>query len=101
PNVSVEGSPVSRAEVDVVLCNKHSGPQLIAQGSETVFVNGHPAARIGDKTVCGATIKDGASTVFFGSGQATVLEIQDEFSGWQKALLIAVEFLVPPTRGLF
>ncbi|MEI7252153.1 AHH domain-containing protein, partial [Pectobacterium versatile] len=82
-------------------CTKHSGPQLIAQGSETVFVNGHPAARIGDKTVCGATIKDGASTVFFGSGQATVLEIQDEFSGWQKALLIAVEFLVPPTRGLF
>ncbi|RUR87290.1 type IV secretion protein Rhs [Pectobacterium versatile] len=101
PNVSVEGSPVSRAEVDVVLCTKHNGPQLIAQGSETVFVNGHPAARIGDKTVCGATIKDGASTVFFGSGQATVLEIQDEFSGWQKALLIAVEFLVPPTRGLF
>ncbi|WP_205624388.1 RHS repeat-associated core domain-containing protein [Pectobacterium carotovorum] len=101
PNVSVEGSPVSRAEVDVVICTKHNGPQLIAQGSETVFVNGHPAARIGDKTVCGATIKDGASTVFFGSGQATVLEIQDEFSGWQKALLIAVEFLVPPTRGLF
>ncbi|WP_080765690.1 AHH domain-containing protein [Pectobacterium brasiliense] len=101
PNVSVEGSPVSRAEVDVVACTKHSGPQLIAQGSETVFVNGHPAARVGDKTVCGATIKDGASTVFFGSGQATVLEIQDEFSGWQKALLIAVEFLVPPTRGLF
>ncbi|ACX86474.1 YD repeat protein [Pectobacterium parmentieri WPP163] len=101
PNVSVEGSPVSRAEVDVVLCTKHNGPQLIAQGSETVFVNGHPAARIGDKTVCGATIKDGAATVFFGSGQATVLEIQDEFSGWQKALLIAVEFLVPPTRGLF
>ncbi|APS30710.1 PAAR domain-containing protein [Pectobacterium brasiliense] len=101
PNVSVEGNPVSRAEVDVVLCTKHNGPQLIAQGSETVFVNGHPAARIGDKTVCGATIKDGASTVFFGSGQATVLEIQDEFSGWQKALLIAVEFLVPPTRGLF
>ncbi|MCL6318242.1 type IV secretion protein Rhs [Pectobacterium atrosepticum] len=101
PNVSVEGNPVSRAEVDAVACTKHSGPQLIAQGSETVFVNGHPAARIGDKTVCGATIKEGASTVFFGSGQATVLEIQDEFSGWQKALLIAVEFLVPPTRGLF
>ncbi|MEH0834673.1 PAAR domain-containing protein, partial [Pectobacterium cacticida] len=101
PNVSVEGNPVSRAEVDAVACTKHSGPQLIAQGSETVFVNGHPAARIGDKTVCGATIKEGASTVFFGSGQATVLEIQDEFSGWQKALLIAVEFLVPPSRGLF
>ncbi|WP_420064557.1 RHS repeat-associated core domain-containing protein [Pectobacterium colocasium] len=101
PNVFVEGNKVSRAKVDAVLCTKHNGPQLIAQGSETVFVNGHPAARIGDKTVCGATIKDGASTVFFGSGQATVLEVQDEFSGWQKALLIAVEFLVPPTRGLF
>ncbi|RBP64126.1 YD repeat-containing protein [Brenneria salicis ATCC 15712 = DSM 30166] len=100
-NVFVEKKPVSRATMDTVACTKHNSPQLIAQGSETVYVNGAPAARIDDKTVCGATIKEGAATVFFGSGQATHLEIADEFSWWEKALLIAVEFLVPPSRGMF
>ncbi|AFI90760.1 RHS repeat-associated core domain-containing protein [Pectobacterium parmentieri] len=99
--VFVEGNPVSRAEIDAVKCAKHNGPQLIAQGSETVFVEGYYAARVDDKAVCGATIKEGASTVFFGSGQASPLKVQEEFSGWQKALLIAVEFLVPPSKGLF
>jgi len=100
PNVFAEKKPISRAEVDTVACTKHNSPQLIAQGSETVYVNEHPAARIDDQTVCGATIKEGASTVFFGSGQQTCLEIADEFSWWEKAILIAVEFLVPPSRGL-
>ncbi|MBI0496241.1 PAAR domain-containing protein, partial [Pectobacterium parmentieri] len=99
--VFAEGNPVSRAEIDAVLCDKHNGPQLIAQGSATVFVEGYHAARVDDKTVCGATIKEGASTVFFGSGQASPLKVEDEFSGWQKALILAVEFLMPPSRGLF
>ncbi|MEH6370447.1 DNA/RNA non-specific endonuclease [Pectobacterium carotovorum] len=99
--VFAEKQAISRAEVDTVACTKHNSPQLIAQGSETVYVNGSPAARIDDKTVCGATIKEGASTVFFGSGQQTCLEMSDEFSWWEKALLIAVEFLVPPSRGMF
>ncbi|MGM3169505.1 DUF6531 domain-containing protein, partial [Dickeya chrysanthemi] len=99
-NVFVEKQPVARATKDTVACTKHNSPQLIAQGSESVFVNDAPAARIDDKTVCGATIKEGASTVFFGSGQGTYLEIADEFSWWEKALLIAVEFLVPPSRGM-
>lgn len=99
--VFVEGNPVSRAEIDAVLCEKHSGPQLIAQGSETVFVEGYHAARVEDKAVCGAIVKEGASTVFFGSGQASPLSVQDAFSVWEKALIIGVEFLVPPSRGLF
>ncbi|NPE61488.1 type IV secretion protein Rhs, partial [Dickeya dadantii] len=99
-NVFVEKQPVARATKDTVACTKHNSPQLIAQGSESVFVNDAPAARIDDKTVCGATLKEGASTVFFGSGQGTYLDIADEFSWWEKALLIAVEFLVPPSRGM-
>ncbi|MCE9732383.1 RHS repeat-associated core domain-containing protein [Pectobacterium sp. IFB5596] len=99
--VFAEGNPVSRAKIDAVLCDKHNGPQLIAQGSATVFVEGYHAARVGDKTVCGATIKEGASTVFFGSGQESPLKVEDEFSGWEKALILAVEFLMPPSRGLF
>ncbi|NAS62309.1 type IV secretion protein Rhs, partial [Pseudomonas syringae pv. actinidiae] len=100
-NVFVEKQPVARATKDTVACTRHNSPQLIAQGSESVFVNDAPAARIDDKTVCGATLKEGASTVFFGSGQGTYLDIADEFSWWEKALLIAVEFLVPPSRGMF
>ncbi|MFP1830945.1 PAAR domain-containing protein, partial [Lonsdalea quercina] len=100
-NVFVERLPASRAEVDTVKCKKHNSLQPIAQGSDTVYVNQHAAARIDDKTVCGATLKEGASTVYFGAGQQTLLAIQDEFSWWEKGLLIAVAFLVPPSRGLF
>ncbi|WP_275385827.1 PAAR domain-containing protein [Xenorhabdus bovienii] len=96
----IEGKPAARATVDMAKCSKHPAPPLIAQGSESVFINGQPAARVGDKLVCGAAIKGGASKVFIGSGQGTYLEIEEEFSGWQRALLVAVEFLVPPTRGL-
>ncbi|WP_275377682.1 RHS repeat-associated core domain-containing protein [Xenorhabdus bovienii] len=99
-NVMIEGKPAARATVDMAKCSKHPAPPLIAQGSESVFINGQPAARVGDKLVCGAAIKGGASKVFIGSGQGTYLEIEEEFSGWQRALLVAVEFLVPPTRGL-
>ncbi|MFP1747744.1 PAAR domain-containing protein, partial [Lonsdalea quercina] len=65
-NVFVEKLPASRAEVDTVACTKHNSPQPIAQGSDTVYVNQHAAARIDDKTVCGGTLKEGASTVYFG-----------------------------------
>ncbi|MEX0444580.1 PAAR domain-containing protein, partial [Xenorhabdus sp. SGI246] len=98
-NVLIEGKEAARATVDLAKCSKHP-PPLIAQGSESVFINGEPAARVNDKLVCGSTIKSGASTVFIGSGQGTYLEVQEEFSGWQRALLIAVEFLVPPSRGI-
>ncbi|MBI6547643.1 PAAR domain-containing protein, partial [Xenorhabdus lircayensis] len=99
PNVIIEGKPAARTTVDLAVCSKHP-PPLIAQGSESVFINDQPAARVDDKLVCGATIKGGASTVFIGSGQGTYLEVEEEFSGWQRALLIAVEFVVPPSRGL-
>ncbi|WP_208605098.1 PAAR domain-containing protein, partial [Xenorhabdus eapokensis] len=99
PNVLIEGKAAARSTVDLAACSKHP-PPLIAQGSESVFINGQPAARKGDKLVCGATIKSGAGKVFIGSGQGTYLEIEEEFSGWQRALLIAVEFVVPPSRGL-
>ncbi|WP_445375859.1 PAAR domain-containing protein [Photorhabdus tasmaniensis] len=99
PNVFIEGKAAARATVDTAGCNKHPAPPLIAQGSETVFINGFPAARVDDKLVCGATIKAGAKTVFIGSGQGTYLAVAEEFSAWQRAILMAVEFLVPPSRG--
>ncbi|WP_238591655.1 MULTISPECIES: PAAR domain-containing protein [Photorhabdus] len=99
PNVFIEGKAAARATVDTAGCNKHPAPPLIAQGSETVFINGAPAARTDDKLACGATIKAGAKTVFIGSGQGTYLAIAEEFSAWERALLMAVEFLAPPSRG--
>ncbi|WP_431222844.1 PAAR domain-containing protein [Serratia sp. L9] len=100
PNVYIEGKQAARAIVDVVACTKHSSPQKIAQGSESVFINDQPAARVGDKVTCGGTIKEGARSVYVGSGQGSYLEIEEEFSWWEKAILVAVEFLVPPSRGM-
>jgi RHS repeat-associated protein len=100
PNVYIEGKQAARAIVDMVACAKHSSPQKIAQGSESVFINEQPAARVGDKITCGGTIKEGARSVYFGSGQGSYLEIEEEFSWWEKAILVAVEFLVPPSRGM-
>ena len=100
-NVFIEKKPAARAMVDIVTCGKHGPvPPIIAQGSETVFVNGSPLARYGDKVTCGATIKSGAKTVFAGSGQGTYLEVAEEFSLLERAILIGVEFLVPPSMGL-
>ncbi|WP_246593415.1 RHS repeat-associated core domain-containing protein [Photorhabdus akhurstii] len=99
PNVFIEGKPAARATTDIAACSQHPAPPLIAQGSETVFINGSPAARVDDKLACGATIKSGAKTVFIGSGQGTYLAVAEEFSAWERAILMAVEFLVPPSRG--
>ncbi|EPD6619746.1 PAAR domain-containing protein, partial [Salmonella enterica subsp. enterica] len=90
----------SSAKDDTVQCGDHPlKPPRIAEGSDSVFINGQPAARKGDKTECGAQIKQGASTVFIGVGTAQYLNVAEEFSWWQRAILIAVEFLVPPGRG--
>ena len=99
-NVYIEGKKAARAIVDKVACVKHSAPSLIAQGSESVFINDQPAARVGDKVTCGGTIKEGARSVYVGSGQGSYLDIAEEFSWWEKAILIAVEFLIPPSRGM-
>ena len=101
PNVFVEGLMSARAKDDTVACVKHSPPPPIAQGSDTVYINDQPAVRIDDKTACGAPIKQGAKTVYIGGNTTTVMDIADEFSFWEKALIIGVEFLIPPSRGFF
>lgn len=98
PNVLVNNKSLAMADLPLSIgCTRHSPPPQIAQGSETVFVNGKPVAREGDKTECGATIDKGSPNVFFGSGQKTYVDIKSEFTDWQRALLIGVEFIVPPT----
>jgi uncharacterized Zn-binding protein involved in type VI secretion len=49
----------------------------IAEGSAKVRINRRPAARVGDKVVCGAEITRGHPTVRIGGGKASVLAIDD------------------------
>ena len=98
PNVLVNNKPLALAQLPLsVGCTRHSPPPQIAQGSETVSANGKPVARKGDKTECSATIAEGSPNVFFGSGQGTYVDMKPEFTGFQRALLIGIEFIIPPT----
>ncbi|MGF7432119.1 PAAR domain-containing protein [Pasteurella bettyae] len=98
PNVLVNNKPLAIADLPLsVGCTRHSPPPKIAQGSETVFANNKAVARKGDKTECSAIIAEGSQNVFIGSGQGNYVEMQPEFNGFQRALLIGVEFIVPPT----
>jgi uncharacterized Zn-binding protein involved in type VI secretion len=48
-------------------CVTHPGHQdVIAAGSGTVFINGRPAARIGDAVSIGGSVQDGSGNVFIG-----------------------------------
>lgn len=50
---------------DPLHCN-HSSPDVAADGSATVFINGLPASRRGDPTVHGGLITEGEPTIFIG-----------------------------------
>lgn len=55
-NVLIEGKPAWRAGPDIHACPLTSGPVPhvggpVAMGSTTVFINGLPAARMGDSIV--------------------------------------------------
>ena len=83
-NVLINGLPAAFATppektLKTVNCNDDA-KQDIAQGSETVFIEGANAARKGDKITCGATISTGSENVFIGSGRATTQEIQIELA---------------------
>jgi RHS repeat-associated protein len=80
--VWIGGKQAARAVANHVTC--HPG-QPIAQGSKTVVVEHFPAARMGDKTVCGGTISEGMANVFIGLDPGTYLRIHDEIP-WEVRL---------------
>ena len=71
--------------------NCHAG--LVAQGSSGVFINGRPAARVGDKTTCGAVIVGGSANVFIGGGVTTRLPIQSEVPQWARWAAVVIGLL--------
>lgn len=92
-NVKIAGLHAARAGLDAVGCTRHSTPPLIAEGSATVRINGAPLARVDDKTACGASLKQGVSTVLVGGAKDQVIEPGNEFLRWQRGLIVAIDFL--------
>ena len=75
PYQSVSGFTVSRIPVpgtttlyeeDFSTTTYLDGGSTTAEGSSTVFVNGIPAARIGDPVACGSACARGSTDVFAG-----------------------------------
>jgi uncharacterized Zn-binding protein involved in type VI secretion len=75
--------PAARAVADEVTC--HSGKH-IAQGSKTVIIEKHNAARRTDQTECGGKIDEGWPTVFIGKEAETFLPIEGEVPMWMVRL---------------
>jgi len=93
--VTIEGKSAARA-TDLVSCSgaflfpiPHPGAQ-IAQGSSNVFIENLPAARKGDKTTCGASIAEGASSVIIGGNQANILKISSEVPWYAETALFVL-----------
>ena len=88
PTIASAAAGTSPLEQDKVACDKHSGPQYLAEGSKSVFINGQPASRAKDRTTCGATISDDVSpNVIIGGETLTVRDIK---SGKQPGLALAM-----------
>ena len=89
-NVFTNGKRAARAHVDTAVCDDHGPtPQILAQGSDSVYINGLPAARVGDRTVCDAKISAGSGNVFIGGGTETTDIISPEVPGWlERAVLV-------------
>jgi len=77
PNVFINGRPAAVATASLVSCQE-DGAQHLAEGSSRVYINGLPAARLGDRTTCGATIISGSPNVLIGGASEQTLPIQAE-----------------------
>lgn len=89
-NVFINSKAAARAHVDTAVCDQHGpAPQILAQGSDSVYINGQPAARVGDRTVCDGKISAGSGNVFIGGGTETTDAIDPEVPEWlERAVLI-------------
>ncbi|EOV9632639.1 RHS repeat-associated core domain-containing protein [Cronobacter dublinensis] len=88
PTVATAAPGTSSLELDKVVCDKHSGPQYLAEGSKSVFINGQPAVRAKDRTTCEATISEEVSpNVIIGGETLTVRDIK---SGKTAGLAVAM-----------
>ena len=91
PDVFINFKPAAMATMSMAPCVKEYGvPQPVAMGAATVFINGMPAARKGDKLTCGAIIIGGSSDVFVDDRTKQVLAVAPEVPPWLNTTLQVV-----------
>ena len=91
PNVFINSRAAIRAHLSKGNCDEHSGSlQLVAEGSDKVFINNYPAARIGDRLTCSAEIASGSANVFIGGGKYQTDDINPEIPGWVNWIMMGV-----------
>ncbi|MFS2223221.1 DUF6531 domain-containing protein, partial [Pantoea sp. B65] len=88
PTVGSAAEGTSPREQDKVGCRKHSGPQYLAEGSGSVFINGQPAVRAGDLTTCEGKVSGRVSPDVIIGGET--LRVRDITSGRQAGLNVAM-----------
>ncbi|PZO67308.1 MAG: hypothetical protein DI498_02900 [Paracoccus denitrificans] len=97
-NVHFEGKPVSHVTAPVA-CRDH-GAKQVAEGSETVFVNGWPIGRKGHKTTCDGTIQTGRETIKLDTTTSSIrLDID---GGWAMRLtrtFVVISDFLPFPKG--
>ena len=89
PNVFIEGKAVARM-TDIALCAKEPAPVPLVEGSETVFINGLPMARVGHKLLCGAVVDQGAKSVFTDNTTQACARAAPDVPVWMR---VAVDWL--------
>ncbi|MDO6410132.1 ADP-ribosyltransferase domain-containing protein [Pantoea phytobeneficialis] len=106
PNVFINSRAAIRAHLSNGACDEHSGSlQRVAEGSDKVFINAFPAARIGDRLTCSAEIFSGSENVLIGGHKIQTDEINPEIPGWVNWLMLgigagAVAILASPAIAL-
>ena len=71
----------------------------VAQGSPNVLINGLPAARVGDKTTCGAAISQGFGNVLIDGATGSYLDIQSEVPSWVRWAVVVATIAVLASAG--
>ena len=87
PDVIINDLAAARAvpgpgDDNLVICDRHTPKQHVAEGSSTVFINGAPAHRVGDQTDCGGKTSKGSPNVFIGGPPIATREIASGMPGW-------------------
>ncbi|WP_285423646.1 RHS repeat-associated core domain-containing protein [Pseudomonas sp. efr-133-TYG-103a] len=105
PTVARPGPGVAPKPLDLLLCTRHPPmpPQMLAEGSAKVTINGQPAVRSGDRSTCDATVVSSgliSPNVRIGGGKVVVREIR---SGKTPGVGLAVTALMmlKGRRGTF
>ncbi len=96
PTVAMPGPGVVPKPLDLVACTRHPPmpPQMLAEGSDKVTINGQPAVRSGDRSTCDATVVSSgliSPDVRIGGGKVVVREIR---SGKTPGVGLAVSALM-------